>query len=406
MQVSTCQIELNERIQPPWLPSRSFIAPLVDVDMDAHAIDTAEVMATAHIDGKKYPVVTKGDDGHRINFDIEKTIEVIRTEQYPGAELAIPSAAKLPFDYSKLPMSVVGMAAKAMYKQIDKSKLPPYPAWPLDHSADILYSIERNDKKAQPLQWPDEKKYAFALTHDVDTDWVFRNRKWFDAFTSVEEKHGFRSAWYAVPMSSKSRPARAGLAELVNRGHEVGIHGVTHDPCLADLPHTELVGKLTTARDMMSDFCVDQVGYRAPWLSRSESLYEALRSAGFLYDTTRPTANFERNNAKSNNGCGTLFPFRDHDIVELPITLPQDCIQPCVGKSPEAFWQWVTDVLEMVRSIGGIAVVTTHIQPHHSANGPMLAGYEKLLQEVARHNDVFNALPRDIAAYAKPLLKM
>jgi peptidoglycan/xylan/chitin deacetylase (PgdA/CDA1 family) len=395
-------IELAPAARPlPPVPDR-FVAPLVDVrdedlaasgDVLAHAVDAS---------GRRQPVAARAADGVRIAFDLDATLAAIRGESYPGAELARPIVSRLPFDYTKLPMAMITAAAGLLRRPIDLAALPPYPSYPLDFSADLVAGLAGGDLVAAPVTWPRGKKYAVAVTHDVDTAWVFEHARWLRGCAEIEEACGIRSAWYVVPTASRSRPAREQLAWLVDRGHEIGVHGFEHDAGLPEWPEDRLTETLTRSRAALADYLAGPPGYRAPWLSRSETMYRALSAAGYLYDSSAPSADFQRGNRLSNNGCGTLFPFRRAGVLVLPITIPQDSMAACTGRSPQGFWDWAWELVERVKARGGLAVLTTHLQPHHSANAEMEAGYRSLLSRVAEDSDAWLARPRDVAELVGP----
>ncbi|MFZ3105723.1 MAG: hypothetical protein WA096_13600, partial [Smithella sp.] len=87
--------------------------------------------------------------------------------------------------------------------------------WPIDPNA-----------AAPPINWtgwPEDKKFALVLTHDVETKKGLEKCR---ALMDIEEKHGFRSSFnfvagdYSVP--------EALLNEISARGFEAGVHGLHH----------------------------------------------------------------------------------------------------------------------------------------------------------------------------------
>jgi hypothetical protein len=122
--------------------------------------------------------------------------------------------------------------------------------------------------------WPEQKKFAVILTHDVDTP------KGYDRCTQLaelEQHLGFRSSFYFVPKRYNVAPE---LREcLVNGGFEVGVHGLYHD------------GRLYESREMFRERVehINQylkewqaVGFRSPsmhhnleWLHDLEVEYDA-----------------------------------------------------------------------------------------------------------------------------------
>lgn len=73
--------------------------------------------------------------------------------------------------------------------------------------------------------WPEGKKFAFVLTHDVEgPDGLARCRELMD----VEQELGFRSSFNFIPAGSYRVPD-ALREETVRRGFEVGVHDHKHD---------------------------------------------------------------------------------------------------------------------------------------------------------------------------------
>lgn len=396
-------IEISETFQAPGIP-RKFIAPLVGLQPFPNLSREARILATAKEEASEpFPLVVEHRERRELCFSLKETLDHIRFERYSGARLQDPIVTRLPFDYSQLPMWMIGLAYRAMAKPLDLPKQPDYPSYPLDLSADGIFMLANGGR---PVQWPESKRYAIVLTHDVDTGWLFKSaqgRYWLEAFRTAEEKNGARSAWYCVPECMHPPECRKALDSLFEKGHEIGVHGLTHDAGLAKLPPAELERKFAKAAKIMGDYG-EGLGYRAPWLSRSEGMYRALSAAGFLYDASAPNADCQRNNAHSNNGCGTVFPFLHENIVLLPVTLPQDSMRLSLAKSPKAFWDWILKLAGEIKETGGVAVISTHIQPHHSANPDMLAGYETAVSELAREEEAWLTTPKEVAKHAKQAL--
>jgi peptidoglycan/xylan/chitin deacetylase (PgdA/CDA1 family) len=191
------------------------------------------------------------------------------------------------------------------------------------------------------------------------------------------------------------------MEKLVSEGHEIGIHGCSHDPNLAYQSFDVLCEKLSTSRALLDWILESPPGYRSPWLSRNSVMRKALKATGYLYDSSSPTADFQRRSSSSNNGCCTLFPFLCDGILEVPLTLPTDAAYYTLNKSPQEFWNYIFELIEEIKKRGGLAVISTHIQPHHSANLPMLEGYKGLLKRLSQDDEAWFALPTEIVNAAK-----
>ena len=216
-------------------------------------------------------------------------------------------------------------------------------------------------------------------------------------FIRAEEDNGVTSAWYVVPLDVKNTSVRDGIKTLVQSGHEIAAHGYDHKPSLASMPQHTLAEKLKKSHDIISGATGSgSLGYRAPWGSRNDNLYEAIRRAGFFYDSSAPTADYHRNNKHSNNGCCTVFPFIRNGVPVLPLSMPFDVAYASFGISPLAYWNWVFKLTEQVKKAGGVVVITTHLQPHYSGNEQMLAGYRTLIEKLAGDSDAWITLPKNV----------
>lgn len=211
------------------------------------------------------------------------------------------------------------------------------------------------DKKAgKPPEgwtgWPDGKKFALVLTHDVEKatglDKCYR-------LAEIEERLGFRSSFnfvcgdYPVPTALRKN--------LTDRGFEVGVHGLHHN------------GNPFRSESVFKAQAIEINRYLKEWGSvgfRSPSMYHDLEMLHYLdieYDaSTFDTDPFE----PQPDGTGTIFPFwvanRDPQkgYVELPYTLPQDFALFIMRQEKSCdIWKkkldWITDQ-------GGMALVNTH----------------------------------------------
>ena len=73
--------------------------------------------------------------------------------------------------------------------------------------------------------WPDGKKFAFVLTHDVETTVGLEKCR---DLMQLDMDLGFRSSFNFVP-EGEYRDPRQLREELTQNGFEVGIHDLRHD---------------------------------------------------------------------------------------------------------------------------------------------------------------------------------
>jgi hypothetical protein len=263
--------------------------------------------------------------------------------------------------------------------------------WPIDESA--------GEPPNAWVGWPEGKRFAFIITHDVEgPSGVRRCRELAD----VDQSLGFRSSFNFVPESSGS--LEEVRYELIEKGFEVGVHGLRHDGNLYS-SRKKFNATAKTIRAYLNDW--QSVGFRTP------SMYHNLDWIGELgveYDSsTFDTDPYE----PQEDGVKTIFPLwiqehsRAKGYVELPYTLPQDFTLFILMKEKTIdIWK---RKLDWIVEKGGMALSITH--PDYMDFGKGTGGreeypvrfYRELLNHVERsYGKVYwNPLPRDLAGFWK-----
>jgi hypothetical protein len=198
--------------------------------------------------------------------------------------------------------------------------------------------------------WPEGKRFALVLTHDVDTA---RGQDRCRDLMKLEWNLGVRSSFNFVPERyAVSAQLRRFLGE---RGFEVGVHGLYHD------------GKLYKSREI---FCrraarINQylkewsaVGFRSPSMQHN---LQWIHELNVEYDaSTFDTDPFE----PQPDGMRTIFPFVVQSdagrggYVELPYTIPQDStLFVLLGEKDIGIWK---EKLDWIVQHNGMALVNTH----------------------------------------------
>jgi len=284
-----------------------------------------------------------------------------------------------------------------MRKRGGKENLTFCDKLPLDALRFILSSaIEKlSEKKIERKTW-NGKKYAFILTHDVDTREGLRRAK---KLKKIEHKYDVPSAWY-VPSKRYKLDADA-IKDLANHG-EVGAHGTKHDGKLNRLTRNALVERLYEARQILEDITGKKVeGFRAPLLQHNVKTIQALRDARYSYDTSIPTWEPRHPNTMNSHGIGTIYPLTLEGITEIPITLPQDQqLLHVLGLSPhEATREWM-NMIDTIKEIGGLCTILVH-PDYELADPENLCIYEELLNTISSYNEVLESLPTNITILVK-----
>ncbi len=269
-------------------------------------------------------------------------------------------------------------------------------SWPILHSA--------GEPPPDWSGWPDGKRFALILTHDVEGPAGLARCL---EVAALEERLGFRSCFNFIPEGTYQVPA-ALREELTARGFEVGVHDLHHD------------GSLYRSRRSFEESAIhinrylkewQAVGFRAGFMFHN---LEWLKALNIEYDSsTFDTDPFE----PQPDGAGTIFPFWVDDpesgrgYVELPYTLPQDATLYLVFKEMD-IGLWKRKTAWLVER-GGMVHVNVH--PDYLAFGgrrPAInefdAGlYEEFLTYLLSEyrESCWNALPRDVSRHYRSGIK-
>jgi peptidoglycan/xylan/chitin deacetylase (PgdA/CDA1 family) len=231
--------------------------------------------------------------------------------------------------------------------------------------------------------WPENKKYAFILTHDVETE---NGQRTIPALADLEESLGFRSSFNFVP---ERYPLDRGLMQdLKQRGFEIGVHGLNHDNTLFT-SHASFERQVGKINEYLQIFQAD--GFRSPYTHRNP---EWMQSLNIEYDSSFfDTDPFE----PMPGGTMSIWPFMIGRFLELPYTLPQDCtLFNVLGKESLAVWQ---EKIAFIKKYNGMALMLVH--PDYSGSGAAWQHYADLLKEVREAGEYWHTLPREVASWWK-----
>ena len=251
--------------------------------------------------------------------------------------------------------------------------------------------------------WPEGKRFALVLTHDVDTA---SGQDRCLELAELERKMGFRSSFNFVPRRyAVSAELRKRLVDL---GFEVGVHGLYHD---GKYFHSRSLFRQRAA--LINEYLREwnALGFRAPsmlhnleWIGDLKIEYDA---STFDTDPFEPQA----------DGVRTIFPFLvprsngQPPYVELPYTLSQDFTLFVLLRYQDiSVWK---QKLEWIASRGGMALLNTH--PDYMRFGNAVPSieeypasfYSDFLQHVQRayEDHYWHALPCEVADYVSRKLR-
>jgi hypothetical protein len=261
-----------------------------------------------------------------------------------------------------------------------------------------IWPIDKNAAKppAGWSGWPEGKKFALVLTHDVEK--ATGLPKCYQ-LAEIEEHLGFRSSFnfvcgdYSVPAALRQ--------SLTDRGFEIGVHGLHHN---GNPFQSESFFK---RQAIEINRCLKEwgsVGFRSP------SMYhdlEMLHNLNIEYDaSTFDTDPFE----PQPDGMGTIFPFlvpgnsNQKAYVELPYTISQDFLIFILMKEKcNSTWK---KKLDWIVSNGGMALLNTHPdymnfhKTSHYSEYPVEYYKDFLTYIMTKYKGQYwCVLPRDIARF-------
>ena len=249
--------------------------------------------------------------------------------------------------------------------------------------------------------WPDGKKFALILTHDVDTA---RGQDRCRDLMKMEEKLGFSSLFNLVPeryaVSSELRN------KLERNGFEIGVHGLNHD------------GKLFQSKALFEERAIkinrylkqwNAVGFRAPAMHHNLDWMAALN---IEYDlSTFDTDPFE----PQSDGVKTIYPFmvnarrQGNDYIEMPYSLAQD-FTLFILMQEQNIDIWIKK-LDWIAERGGMALINTHPDYMNFGGGKSsfeeypAAYYREFLEYVLTKfkGQYWHVLPKTMAAFWKSM---
>lgn len=263
--------------------------------------------------------------------------------------------------------------------------------WPIDEKAAT--------PPPQWKGWPDGKRFAFLITHDIDTA---KGQDTCRQLAELERDLGFTGSYNFVPERYKVCEKLRG--HLTEHGFEVGVHGLNHD------------GKYYNSYKIFSERSLKINRYMREWESvgfRSPSMLHDLNwihGLDIKYDSsTFDTDPFE----PQPDGVGTIFPFwvpsgnGTGGYVEIPYTLPQDFTLFILLRHRNIdVWK---RKLDWIVSKGGMAMLLIHpnsVSPQGSTPKDEeypIGYYHEFLDYVKCKYDgqYYHALPRELASLWK-----
>ena len=264
------------------------------------------------------------------------------------------------------------------------------------------------------ISYPDDKKFAICLTHDVDELYVPRihklanakyfagkgkflssckglvsgsqkNKKspyWnFSQIMDLEEKYGATSSFYFMATDKDILRFRYDIEDLngelgniADRGWEVGLHGGYY--AYNDI--NEISFEKKRIEEVLGK---KVVGYRNHYLRFQYPLtLELLEKAGFLYDTT---LGYESVIGFRNGMCHPYHPYNPNknelmNIIELPMAIMDGALFSMTSDFDNA-WIIVKQMIDTVAELHGVLCVNWH---SNDFNCPFKENWVKMYERI------------------------
>ena len=228
-------------------------------------------------------------------------------------------------------------------RQIIKRKKAIYAdIWPID--------LNSSKKPKGWFGWPNNKKFALILTHDVETAHGLDKCL---QLMNIEKNLGFYSSFNFVPLRYEVPDDL--INTIKNEGFEVGVHGLKHDGKLYK-SEKEFKNRAAQINKFLDKW--GAVGFRSPAMHHN---LEWIHELHIDYDaSTFDTDPFE----PQDSGIGTIFPIKIEDpsskksYIELPYTLPQDfTLFVLMREKSIDIWK---NKLDWIVEHEGMALLNTH----------------------------------------------
>jgi peptidoglycan/xylan/chitin deacetylase (PgdA/CDA1 family) len=307
-------------------------------------------------------------------------------------------------------------------EEYDPPLLDKYQRFPsyLSKNRDILEPkvsefLIRNGLK---VEYPDDRKFAVCLTHDIDilrfskSKMVYEMAKslkrgnfgkpfriflnqlserlnplWnFDQIMYLEKKYGAKSSFYFMALEKgdpdynyRIKDLKKELNQIIDSGWEIGLHGgheAFRDP--------DIIKK---EKELLENVIGKQIiGYRNHYLRfMVPTTWTFLKEAGFEYDATFGYADCV---GFRNGMCHPYKPFdlttkKCIDIWEIPLTIMDSTLFEYMHLDLEEAWELTKWLIHTVEKCHGVLTIIWH---NTSMSDVMLEFYEEMLKFCQNRN--------------------
>ena len=251
--------------------------------------------------------------------------------------------------------------------------------------------------------------YGGAESPDDISRGLFAGEVGVPRLLDLFDRAGLKTSWFIPGHSIETFPEQTQM--VVDAGHEIGVHGYTHENPIAMTREQE---------EAILDRCIDLItevsgkrptGYVAPWWEFSPVTNELLLERGIKYDHSLMHRDFEpyyvrvgdswTNIDYSKNAEEWMTPLvrgEETDLIEIPASWYLDDLPPMMFikaapnshgfVNPRHLEQMWLDQFDWVYRELDYAVFTMTIHPDVSGRPQVLLMHERIIEHINKHDGV------------------
>lgn len=344
-------------------------------------------------------VILSGSEVH-LPFDPAEVVENFRLERYPGIQDSWIRRRLREVYYLVRPVMPIQGRKLIQTIQLKGWTDLRFPNWPVDRTVEticeqlLLLALQVSGTDRIPFIWfwPRGHSGCIAMTHDVETE---SGRDFCHQLMDIDNSFGMKSAFTIVP-ERRYGVSPEFLAEIRNRGFEIGVQDLNHDGRLFDdkdefKKRAERINKYARVWGCK--------GFRAAVLYRNTEWFDAL---DFGFDMSIPnTARLD----PQRGGCCTVMPYFIGKILELPVTTTQDyMLFHLLGERTIKLWK---EQIELILERNGL--ISFIIHPDYLLDEALVSMYKELLihlRELQAAKAVWMAFPSEIDCWWRQRSRM
>jgi peptidoglycan/xylan/chitin deacetylase (PgdA/CDA1 family) len=251
--------------------------------------------------------------------------------------------------------------------------------------------------------------YGGAESPDDISRGLFAGEVGVPRLLDLFERAGLKTSWFIPGHSIETFPEQTKM--VVDAGHEIGVHGYTHENPIA-MTREQETAVLLRCIDLITDVAGKRpTGYVAPWWEFSPVTNELLLENGIKYDHSLMHRDFEpyyvrvgdswTNIDYSKSAEEWMKPLErgeETDLIEIPASWYLDDLPPMMFikaapnshgfVSPRHLEQMWMDQFDWVYREYDYAVFTMTIHPDVSGRPQVLLMHERIIEYISGHDGV------------------